>query len=82
MAATLPLRELVLYQHYAAKRLLPARRLSLQLARLCMLVDQTMGGAKNVKLADYLFESSDEVEVPEDEAADFFGFTPTMTREK
>ncbi|WP_219209448.1 hypothetical protein [Variovorax boronicumulans] len=76
------MRDLVLYQHYAAKRLLPSRRASLQLARIAMLIDQTMGGAKNVQLTDYLFEHADEVEVPEDEAADFFGFAPTMTREK
>lgn len=77
----MPLRELALYQQYAAKRLLPARRQSFQLAKVAMLIDQTMGGAKNVKLADYLFEAVDEIEIPEDEAADFFGFNPTMTRE-
>lgn len=81
LAATLPVRELALYQHYAVKRLLPSRRLSMQLANLAMLIHQTMGGAKNVKLSDYMFEATEEVEVPEDEAADFFGFNPTMTRE-
>lgn len=76
------MRELVLYQYYAEKRLLPARRHSLQIAKVCLLIAQTMGGAKNVSLSDFLFENTEEVEVPEEEAADFFGFNPTMTREK
>jgi hypothetical protein len=81
LAAEMPMRDFVLLQHYAAKRLLPSHRLAVQMAQVAMLIAQTMGGAKNVKLSDFLLQAPDDSDDgPEDEAAEFFDFKPIMTR--
>lgn len=74
------MRDFVLLQQYAAKRLLPSHRLAVQMAQVSMFIAQTMGGAKNVKLSDFLLQVPDESDAEEDEAAAFFDFKPTMTR--
>lgn len=74
------MRELVLYQHYAAKRLLPSQRVVAHLAQVALMIAKTNGGAKNASIQDFILQTQDEVEIPENEAADFFGFAPTITR--
>lgn len=71
-----------MYQHYAAKRLLPARRNELHLAQISMLIAKTMGGAKDVGLADFLFEEMPIDEIAEADVASFFGFDPVNKKEE
>jgi len=66
------------WQAYAARRMLPQRRLELYLAQIALLIATTMGGAKNKKLSDFLFDPVDpgsDEPTAEDEAA-FFDFKP------
>lgn len=69
------------------RRLLPHRRLELLLANIARLIDARLGGAENTRVADYLFDPVDPIEVdapvpPADldavgaEQAAFFGFNP------
>jgi hypothetical protein len=71
LAAVLPEREFISLQRYAARKMLPQRRLELYLAQLALLVAQS-GGAKDVTLQDFLFDLREE-EPTEDEAEEFFG---------
>lgn len=64
--------EFYLWQKYAAARMLPWRRMELYMAQLAQIVAVTMGGAKDTRLADYLFDPEDETEDP----AVAFGFAP------
>lgn len=80
LAQRLPEREFVLYQHYAAKRMLPWRRIQLQLARLSMIV-AAANGAKNIELSDFLFDPLEDApqltaEEQAESAREFFGFAP------
>jgi hypothetical protein len=75
-------REFRRWQKYAAKRLLPTRRLEFYLAQIAQLIAITMGGVKDAKLSDYLIEPA-PVAVHEDaEVVDIaalrkaFGFKP------
>ena len=61
------------YQRHAVRRMLPTRRIELQLAQLAMLLCQ-VNGNKDVKLRDFLFEP--DAEVTEDEMHEFFDFKP------
>ena len=45
-------RELMQWQSYAARRMLPMRRLELYLAQIALVVVKAAGGAKNATLAD------------------------------
>lgn len=83
LARTMTETEFVEWQHYANKRMLPQRRLELYLAQIAMLIAAHMGGVKNAKLSDYMFDpSSDDIdddgtgEASVEEAAAFFGFNP------
>jgi hypothetical protein len=67
----MPEPEFVRYQAFADRRLLPARRVELMLARVCLLLDAGLCGAKEATLSDYLFDPPDE-----DDAAALFGFAP------
>ena len=72
LAAVLPEREFISLQRYAAKKMLPQRRLELYLAQIGMWSARA-AGAKDVTLQDFLFEIRDEGEPTVDEAEDFFG---------
>lgn len=69
-------RSLRLYQAYGEQRGFPSRRIELYLAQLAMLIAQTMGGAKNVKLADFLFEPQKESADDLDALKQEIGFSP------
>lgn len=77
LARTMTEREFCDWQRYAARRMLPWRRIELQLAQLSQIVAASMGGVKNAKLSDYLFDPEDEtgLATAEEEAA-FFDFRP------
>lgn len=73
------------WQHFAAKRMLPARRIELQLARICHLIAVTMGGAKEATVQDYMLTDPEEPAplTAEDEveaAKDVFQFRPRTAR--
>lgn len=73
-------RELREWQAYAARRMLPQRRIELYLAQIALVVAKASGGAKDAALADFLFDPEDEA--PEsgadalEQAKEFFGFAP------
>jgi hypothetical protein len=60
------------WQHYAARRMLPQRRLELYLAQIAMWSAKA-AGVQNDQLTDFLF---DPVEDSADDAAVFFKFNP------
>lgn len=64
------------WQIYASRRMLPWRRIELQLAQLSQIVAATMGGVKNSKLSDYLFDPEDDAEPSAEDEAEFFDFKP------
>ncbi len=75
----MPYRDLVLYEVYAAKHLLPGRKSELLLAQLARLVAQTMGGVKDTTLQDFLFDPPEEFSSQEDglqALKDHIGFNP------
>lgn|GEM_PF-2463281 len=72
------------WQRYAARRMLPARRVELYLAQIALLIDTRLGSAKDVTLSDYLFdpvEPDDDDEPTADEEAAFFAFNPRKPKE-
>ena len=81
----MPEREFVRWMGYAARKGLPSRRVELYLAQIAWLIAQTMGGAKESTLADFLFdEATDDAdeEVDELEAAKAaFDFKPRNQKE-
>lgn len=56
LARTMHERELRAWQIYAARRLLPSRRVEFYLAQIAMLIAKTMGGARNATLADFMLQ--------------------------
>ena len=65
------------WQIYAARRMLPQRRMELYLAQIAMLIARTMGGAKDVDITDFLFDPAEpDVEPTAEEEAAFFDFKP------
>lgn len=81
LAARMTEREFVAWQRYAARKMLPQRRLEVYLAQIAMLIAKTMGGHDDATLDDYLFDPADDAEPLDDdelvdEARDFFGFAP------
>jgi len=80
LASRLTNRSFMRYQHYAARFMLPARRLQLQLAQAAMWSARA-AGVRDVALADFLFEPTDpdpdqRAEADPQVAAEFFGFSP------
>lgn len=75
LARQLTEREFVQWQRYAAQKMLPQRRIELMLAQIAQLIAVTMGGAKNTKLTDYLFDAQQEQEMT---AEEFFDFQPRV----
>lgn len=67
-------RELERWRLYAGRRMLPGRRVELLLAQIAMLIAQTMGGNKEARLTDFLFDPMDDDDGAD--VADVFGFNP------
>lgn len=61
------------WQHYAAKKMLPHRRLELYLAQIALVLAR-VNGAKNVSLTDFLFDPVEQGNAAD--AAEFFKFNP------
>ena len=74
--ARMPEAEFLSWGQFAARRLLPWRRIELMLAQLTMYVAVTMGGAKNCKISDFLFDVDGHEEPTADEELAYFGFQP------
>lgn len=65
------------WQYYAARKMLPQRRLELYLAQIAYYIHGCVGGARNRRIADYMFDPADsDAEPTAEEEADFFGFNP------
>ncbi len=76
--------ELQRWSVYVRRNLLPFRRLELLLAQVSMLIAATMGGAKNVKLKDYMLKELEE-ELPAnvtriEDKRKAFGWNPQRKR--
>lgn len=77
-------RELRQWSGYASKRMLPQRRLEVQLAQIALLIAQTMGGAEGVTIKDFLFdppptEDEQDAEVTDEDVdalKEAIGFNP------
>lgn len=72
--------ELGLWAKYAAKKMLPWRRMELHLAQVALQVAR-LSGNTDASLDDFLFETPDEVELAPEDAAEFFGYSPRKPRE-
>jgi hypothetical protein len=68
------------WQAYAAKRMLPTRRLEVYMAQIAYLIARTMGNSSDAKLTDFLFDAP-KAEDPEQDLRDMFGFAPKPKRE-
>ena len=84
LANSMSEREFVRWQHYAAKRMLPWRRMECYLAQIAQIIARTMGGTTEVALSDFLFEAREaEVELDEEDYLEMakleFGFKPRNT---
>jgi len=71
-------REFRAWQQYAARRMLPTRRMEFYLAQIAMLIAKTMGNQPEATLADYLFDPDDDGADLDDEDAvkEALGFSP------
>lgn len=67
LAATLPHRDFVMLQHYAARKALPHRRLELYLAQAAW-APLRAAGAKDANPSDFLLGAAAEAESPPDDA--------------
>lgn len=69
------------WQVYAARRMLPQRRLEIYLAQIAMLI-AVSNGAKDVDITDFLFDPAEpESEPTAEEEAAFFDFKPRKKAE-
>lgn len=71
--------ELQRWTVYAGRSGLPLRRLELMLAQVSLLIAQTMGGAKDARLKDYMLKEPDELPANVTRIEDkrkAFGFNP------
>lgn len=60
-------RELLRWEMYANRRMLPWRRMELLIAQVSLVVAKSQGGAKNATLEDFLFEPDPiDAEIDED----------------
>ncbi len=78
LARVLPESEFRSWQRYAARRMLPGRRIEMQLARIALEIALSRG-VQNVALSDFLFDPVDgdgEDEATAEEEAAFFDFKP------
>jgi hypothetical protein len=87
MARSMTESEFRTWQRYVQKRMLPARRVELQLARICQLIAVTMGGAKDATVMDYMLHVADERPENADPEGDLeaakevFQFAPRVKRQ-
>lgn len=82
LARTLTEREFREWNQYAARRMLPTRRLEMYLAQIAFLIARTMGNASEMTMTDFLFDpvSSEDVAVDDvDAMRQAFGFSPRNT---
>jgi hypothetical protein len=56
LSRTMHEHELRAWQVYAARRLLPSRRMEFYFAQIALLIAKTMGGARNATLADFMLQ--------------------------
>lgn len=79
LARSMPEREFVAWQQYAASRMLPARRVEMYLAQIALLI-ASANGASGKSLADFMFDpppaEPDEAGDDFEAAAEFFSFRP------
>jgi hypothetical protein len=72
--------ELRQWREYAARFLLPTRRIQMQLAQIALLIAVCMGGAKDAKLQDFLFDPPPKPTKKQKQqladAIEFFKFAP------
>ncbi len=54
-------REFQEWQQYAARKMLPARRLEMYLAQIAHWIASTMGGVKDAPLSDFMFDPLDSL---------------------
>ncbi len=52
--------ELDRWAKYALQKPLPYKRMELMLAQVCLIIARTMGGAKDVKLMDFMLSTPEE----------------------
>lgn len=83
LAARMTHREFVGWQRYAARKLLPTRRMHIMLAQLAKLIAQTMGNRPEATIEDFLLEPEDEApehladdDIDVEEARAAFNFAP------
>jgi hypothetical protein len=68
--------EFTAWQHYAARRMLPQRRIELYLAQIALMVMRA-GGNTRAKLADFLFDAQEPDDGnSEQDVAELFDFNP------
>lgn len=70
------------WQQYAARRMLPTRRMEFYLAQIALLMAKTMGNQQEATLADYLFDPNAEALEDELETAkEVFDFSPRNVKD-
>ncbi len=74
LARVMTEREFRGWQQYAARRMLPTRRLEFYLAQIALLIAKTMGNQPETTLADFLFDPDASPE--DDDMEEAFGFSP------
>lgn len=79
LARSMTEREFRQWQGYAARKMLPQRRLEFYLAQIALTVARAVGGAEGLTLRDFLFDPTDDgpgVEVDLDELKAELAFSP------
>jgi len=68
------------WQRYAARKMLPSRRLELYLAQIAYLIVCTNGGGAGKSISDFMFDPADttqddDEELTAEDVAEYFGGT-------
>lgn len=72
-------RELIRWQKYASKKMLPARRVEFYMAQVALMIGRTMGGNSQATLHDYLLDIPDDTPMTDEELDELkadIGFNP------
>lgn len=69
-------REFRQWDQYAARRMLPTRRLEMYLAQIAFLIARTMGNASEMTMSDFLFDPPGEPLEDDEAVKQAFGFSP------